>query len=63
MAMGASMGGQINPGMGTMNAQLQAPMMSNPMSQFMGMQSQMPQMGGSKTLKKYKLVLDKNFFF
>lgn len=55
IAMGASMG-QMNP-------QLQTPMMANPMSQFMGMQPQMPQMGGSKKMKKYKLVLDKNFFF
>jgi hypothetical protein len=40
-------------------------MMANPMSQFMGMgmQPQMPQMGGAKKMKKYKLVLDKNFFF
>lgn len=60
IAMGASMGQ-----MGPMNQQLQAPMMANPMSQFMGMgmQPQMPQMGGAKKMKKYKLVLDKNFFF
>jgi hypothetical protein len=52
--------------MGQMNQQLNVPMMNNPMSQFMGMQPQPMQMGGSKDKKKmqkYTLSLDKNFFF
>jgi hypothetical protein len=43
---------------------LGVPMMQNPMANFMGVQpTQMGmQMGGGK-VKKYKLALDKNFFF
>jgi hypothetical protein len=50
------------PNMGPMNSQLNVPMMNNPMAQMMGVQPQM-QMGGGQKMTKYKLKLDKNFFF
>jgi hypothetical protein len=63
IAMQAQMGGpgMAMPNMGPMNSQLNVPMMNNPMAQMMGMQPPM-QMGGGK-MTKYKLKLDKKFFF
>ena len=58
------------PGMGAMPGMggndLGLPMMDNKMASFMGVQpGQQMQMGGGKSqpLQKYKLTLDKNFFF
>ena len=67
-AMGAMPPMGAMPQMGGPSGDLGVPMMQNPMANFMGVQPNqmgMPNQmgGGKKNIQKYKLTLDKNFFF